>query len=115
MAGESSGGYVAVLVIELHFPEAGSLKAKRRELASTKALLQTRFGAAVSETAHHDLWQRGQLVAALTAGSQGHLEEKVDRVCGWLDARCPSGVRIERLVASVGDLMNVVSTSEFGG
>jgi hypothetical protein len=32
----SGSGYVAVLVIELHFPQAGSLKSKRRELSSIK-------------------------------------------------------------------------------
>ena len=47
----SGNGYVAVLVIDLHFPEAGSLKAKRKELSSIKAQLQTRMGVAVSETA----------------------------------------------------------------
>ena len=32
-------GFVAVLVIDLHFPEAGSLKSKRKELSSIKAQL----------------------------------------------------------------------------
>ena len=54
-----STGYVAVLVIDLHFPEAGSLKSKRKELSSIKAQLHTRLGAAVSEVAFQDLWQRG--------------------------------------------------------
>ena len=43
----SGSGFVAVLVIDLHFPEAGSLKSKRKELSSIKAQLHSRLGAAV--------------------------------------------------------------------
>ena len=49
--------FVCLVEIHLHFPENGSLKGKRKELVSLKAQLQRRFGASVSETAHHDRWQ----------------------------------------------------------
>jgi uncharacterized protein len=100
----SAGGFVAVLVIELHFPEAESLKAKRKELSSIKAQLHGRLGAAVAEIGHQDLWQRATLSAALTGGSLGTLTAAADHLERWLIARCPDGVRIERLVASVEDL-----------
>jgi uncharacterized protein YlxP (DUF503 family) len=99
-----SDAFVAVMVIDLHFPDAGSLKAKRKELSSLKAQLQTRLGVAVSETAHHDRWQRAQLTAALTAGSVHHLQDAADEVERFVLARCPDGARVERLVASVEDL-----------
>jgi uncharacterized protein YlxP (DUF503 family) len=110
-----ASGYVAVLVVDLHFPEAGSLKSKRKDLQSIKAILQGRFGAAVAETAFHDLWQRSRLTVALTSGSLAHLEAASDRVCGWLDARCPAGVRVERTLASAEDLRDVASTLGLGG
>jgi uncharacterized protein YlxP (DUF503 family) len=91
-------------LIDLHFPDAGSLKAKRKELSSLKAQLQTRLGVAVSETAHHDRWQRAQLTAALTSGSVHHLQDAADEVERFVLARCPDGARVERLVASVEDL-----------
>src|SRR5438128_1568 len=100
----SAGGFVAVLVIELHFPEAGSLKSKRRELSSVKAQLHGRLGAAVAETGHQDLWQRATLTASLTGGSLVKLTAAVDNVERWLQARFPDGVRVERIVASVEDL-----------
>ena len=100
----SADAYVAVLVIDLHFPDAGSLKGKRRELSSIKAQLRTRLNVAVAETAHHDLWQRATLTAALTGGSLGRLEAAADEVERWVIARCPDGARVERLVASVEDL-----------
>jgi uncharacterized protein len=97
-------GFVAVLVIELHFPEAGSLKGKRKDLSSIKAQLGTRFGVAVAETDHQDLWQRATLTAALTGGSLSKLMAAVDSVERWLQSRVPDGVAVERLVASLEDL-----------
>jgi uncharacterized protein len=97
-------GFVAVLVIDVHFPDAGSLKGKRKELASLKAQLHRRLGVAVAETDHQDLWQRTTLTAALTGGSLPVLEAAADRVERWLDERFPQGVRVERIVASVEDL-----------
>lgn len=97
-------GFVAVLVIDLHFPEAGSLKSKRKELSSIKAQLHGRLGAAVAEVDHQDLWQRARLTAALTGGSLSTLATAADKVERWLEARWPDGVRVERIVASVQDL-----------
>jgi uncharacterized protein YlxP (DUF503 family) len=100
----AAGGFIAVLVIDLHFPDAGSLKGKRRELSSVKAQLQGRLGTTVAETDHHDLWQRSTLTAALTGGSLVALCSAADKVERWLHARFPDGVRVERLLASVEDL-----------
>ncbi len=57
-------GFVGILTVELHFPEAGSLKGKRKFVKSAKAQLQNRFGAAVAEVDHHELWQRSRLTVA---------------------------------------------------
>jgi hypothetical protein len=100
----SAGGFVAVLVIELHFPDAGSLKGKRKELSSIKAQLHGRLGVSVAETGHQDLWQRATLTAALTGGSLRRVTEAADGVERWVLARCPEGARVERLLASVEDL-----------
>lgn len=96
--------FIAVLVVHLHFPEATSLKAKRRELAPVKAFLANRLGVALSEVGHHDAWQRAVLVGALTADSPRRLEEAADAAQRWLDARFPDGARLERTVHSLEDL-----------
>jgi uncharacterized protein YlxP (DUF503 family) len=44
-----SAGYIGILSVELHFPEAGSLKGKRKYVKSAKAQLQQRFGASGAE------------------------------------------------------------------
>ena len=97
--------FVALLTIHLHFPEAESLKGKRKHLSSIKAQLQTRLGAAVSEVDHQDLWQRATLAAAVVGGSQGAVEHAADRVERFLDARLPQGVRVERTVAAFEEIV----------
>ena len=92
--------FVALLRIELHFPEAGSLKAKRKELQSIKAQLHGRLGVTVSEVEHQDLWQRATLAAAVVGGSQTAVQQAADRVERYLDARLPQGVRVERTIAA---------------
>jgi len=67
--------FVCVIEIHLHFPDNASLKGKRKEVVSLKSHLQRRFGAAVSETDHHDLWQRATLTAALVGRDAGTVAE----------------------------------------
>ena len=104
MSPDGESGFVAVLLIDLHFPDVASLKGKRKELSSIKAQLRGRMGVAVAEVEHQDLWQRARLTAAVTGGSLHALHTVVDGIERWLDARWPEGVRVERLVASVEDL-----------
>ena len=92
--------FVAVLRIDLHFPHAGSLKAKRSELAAVKAGLHQRFGASVAEVAHQDTWQRTTLLASVCAGSEGRAGDHADSIGRWLDGRSDAGAHIQRRVAS---------------
>ena len=96
--------FVVLLRVHLHFPVAGSLKAKRSELNSLKAALRTKLGAAVAEVAHQDTWQRWTIAGAMNGGSARRCEWAADAACRLLDARCPQGVRVERRVASWSDL-----------
>ena len=72
--------YFALLKVDLHFPEAGSLKAKRAHLNRIKAWLREREGAAVSEVGHRDTWQRSTLAVALTADSAHRCSDAADGV-----------------------------------
>ena len=96
--------FVAILEIELHFPENGSLKGKRKELSAVKAQLQRRFGAAVAETAHHDLWQRAGLTAALVGRDAGVLKERAAEVESYVWRMFPDGAAVESQLISTGDL-----------
>jgi uncharacterized protein YlxP (DUF503 family) len=93
-----NGGYVGILSVELHFPEAGSLKGKRKFVKSAKAHLQQRFGASVAEVDHHDLWQRARLTVACVARGHRELEELLDGAERYLNGQEYQLVRTDRQV-----------------
>jgi uncharacterized protein YlxP (DUF503 family) len=97
--------FVCLLEIHLHFPDNGSLKGKRKEIQGLKAQLQRRFGAAVSETGHHDLWQRATLSAALVGGEAGRVVEAAAGLERYVESRFPDGARVERRLVSADDLL----------
>jgi uncharacterized protein len=80
-------GYVGILSVELHFPEAGSLKGKRKFVKSAKAQLQNRFGAAVAEVDHHDLWQRSRLTIACVAREAREADRLLDEAERYLNGQ----------------------------
>lgn len=101
---EDPDAYVAVVVVHLRFPEAHSLKSRRRELMPIVNHLRGRLGFAVSEVGFRDGWQRATLLASLTSGSLARLDAELDALERWLELRCPDGVRVERLLRSLEDL-----------
>jgi uncharacterized protein YlxP (DUF503 family) len=96
-------GYVGILSAELHFPENGSLKGKRKELLSVKSQLQRRFGAAVAEVDHHDLWQRSRVTLSCVARGQRELEELLDGAERYLAGQAFELGRIDREVVALED------------
>ena len=96
-------GYVGILTVELHFPENGSLKGKRKYVKSAKAHLRERFGAAVAEVDHHDLWQRSTLAVACAARQHGELQELLDAIVRYLGSQDFELLRAEREVVVPGE------------
>ena len=96
-------GYVGILTVELHFPEAHSLKDKRQFVRSAKAQLQNRVGASVSEVDHHDVWQRTRLTVACVAREHREVERLLDEADRWLRGREWEVGAVERLVVDPED------------
>jgi len=97
--------FVCLLEIHLHFPDNCSLKGKRKELSTLKAQLQRRFGAAVAETDHHDLWQRSELTAALVGREAGALRDRAAALERYVISMFPDGARVECQMVSREDLL----------
>jgi uncharacterized protein len=97
--------YVCVLQVNLHFPDNGSLKGKRKELSSLKAQLQRRFGAAVAETGHHELWQRSELTAALVGTGITDLGNRAAALERYVISMFPDGASVECRMVSREDLL----------
>ena len=96
-------GFVAILTAELHFPEAASLKGKRHFVRSAKDTLRSRFGAAVAEVDHHDLWQRATLTVACVARSAREADELAAGAERWLASGDWVLARCDRMLVSPDD------------
>src|SRR5918996_382518 len=96
-------GFVGILSVELHFPEAGSLKGKRKFVASAKAQLQNRFGASVAEVDHHELWQRSRLTVACVARQHREAESLLEEAVRYLNGQEYELVAAEREVVAPGE------------
>ena len=96
-------GYVGILSVELHFPEAGSLKGKRKHVQSAKAQLQHRFGASVAEVDHHELWQRTRLTIACVGRDPRDAVRLLDDAERYLHGQEFELVQAERQLVSPDD------------
>jgi len=96
-------GFVGILSVELHFPDAGSLKGKRKHLKSAKAQLQNRFGATVAEVDHHDLWQRARLTVACAAREPGEAVRLLADAERFLGGQDYDVISVDRRVVSLDD------------
>jgi uncharacterized protein YlxP (DUF503 family) len=68
---------IGLLTLEIHIPDARSLKDKRQVLRSLKDRLRAHFNVAVSELEHQDLWQRSRVGVVSISGDPKHLEESL--------------------------------------
>ena len=94
-------GFVGILSVELHFPEAGSLKGKRKYVKSAKAQLQNRFGASVAEVDYHELWQRSRLTLSCVAREEREAERLLDEAERYLHGQEFELVRAEREIVTL--------------
>jgi uncharacterized protein YlxP (DUF503 family) len=74
------GVHVLALTVELHLPDAHSLKEKRAVVKTITEGARRRFQVAAAETDHQDKWQRVELGFCGVSSSRTHLVEVVDRV-----------------------------------
>ena len=77
---------VGVLHVELHLPNAQSLKGKRSVLKSLKDRLRGRFNVAVAEVEANELWQRATVGIAAVAADRAYVDRLLREVVEWLKA-----------------------------
>ena len=66
--------------MDLHFPEAGSLKEKRALLRPLLDASRARYRVAIAETGYQDLHQRALIEVAAVASSARVVTEELDAV-----------------------------------
>jgi uncharacterized protein len=76
---------VGLLTLELHIPDAQSLKDKRQVLRSLKDKLRREFNVAVAELDHHDAWQRSVIGVVTLSNEEKHVQESLQKVLDAAD------------------------------
>jgi uncharacterized protein YlxP (DUF503 family) len=71
---------VAALTVELHLPDAHSLKDKRAVLRPILDGCRHRFAVAAAEVDQQQLWQRSTIAVAAVSSSVRHATEILDEV-----------------------------------
>jgi uncharacterized protein YlxP (DUF503 family) len=67
--------FIGVSKIELRIPASGSLKGKRHVMKSIITGVHAKFGAAVAEVDHQDLWQRATIGVSVVSETAFHAEK----------------------------------------
>ncbi len=76
---------VGLLTLELHIPDAESLKDKRQVLRSLKDKLRRNFNVAVAELDHQDTWQRSVVGVVTISNEEKHVAEVLQKVLDEAD------------------------------
>lgn len=76
---------VGLLTLELHIPDAQSLKDKRQVLRSLKDKLRRQFNVAVAELDHQDVWQRSVVGVVTLSNEERHVNEVLQKVLDEAD------------------------------
>jgi len=71
---------IGLLTLEIHIPDARSLKDKRQVLRSLKDRLRAHFNVAVAELEHQELWQRSRVGVVSILGDGKHLEDSFQAI-----------------------------------
>jgi uncharacterized protein len=71
---------IGLLTLEIHIPDARSLKDKRQVLRSLKERLRSRFNIAIAELDHQDTWQRSQVGIVSLSNDEAHLQQSLQTV-----------------------------------
>jgi hypothetical protein len=72
--------HVAALTVELHLPQAHSLKEKRAVVTPILEGCRRRFSVAAAEVGNQDLWQRSTLGMSAVSSSPTRVGELLDSV-----------------------------------
>jgi len=71
---------IGLLTLEIHIPDARSLKDKRQVLRSLKDRLRARFNVAVAELEGQETWQHSVVGVVSISANARHLEDSLEKV-----------------------------------
>ncbi len=75
---------VGVLQLEVHLPNAHSLKDKRSVINSLKDQLRGRFNIAVAQIGPNEKWQRATVAVAAVGEDRSTVQAALNHVASWV-------------------------------
>jgi len=78
---------VGVLRLELHLPDAHSLKEKRRVIRAIASRVRNKFNVSIAECEAQDLWQHAVLGIAQVGNEEPHVDACLRGVVQFIDAQ----------------------------
>jgi len=76
---------VAICLLEIQIPQAGSLKQKRTILQSLIKRMRNRFNVSVTEVGSQDLWQRSEIGMAAVCHNSGGADAIMRRLISFIE------------------------------
>jgi uncharacterized protein YlxP (DUF503 family) len=89
---------IGICELQLHLPEATSLKHKRSVLKSLIARMRRKFNVAVAEVDHHDLWQSAVIGIVTVTNSTVHANQTISHVMNWIEANYPQVMIVDQSI-----------------
>lgn len=83
------------LEVDLHLPDAQSLKEKRMPLESLKANLKSRFNISLLEVGDRDKWQLAKLGISGITGSDAQADQSMEKLISYMDKTWPGEVLVQ--------------------
>ena len=83
--------HVAAARIILELPENGSLKGKRRVIASLMTRVRNKFNVSIAEVGFNDSWQQAALGLTTVSNSARHADESIGNVISYIESNLEEG------------------------
>ena len=83
--------HVAAARIILELPENGSLKGKRRVIASLMTRVRNKFNVSIAEVDFNDSWQQAALGLTTVSNSARHADESIGNVIAYIESNLEAG------------------------
>jgi uncharacterized protein YlxP (DUF503 family) len=80
---------VGVCKIELHLPDAASLKDKRSILKSLLARIHNTFNVSAAEVEKQELWQSAIIAVAVVSNSTTYTQQVMNNILDWIETHYP--------------------------
>jgi len=71
---------VGIVDIEMHIPQAGSLKEKRSVINSLKSRIQNKFNVSIAEVDYFDKWQRAAFGLSTVSTDKSHIDSILSEI-----------------------------------